>query len=442
MDRAADDRSSGSGSTVVGHVGTALAVIMKGYPRLSETFIAQELLSLQQRGLDFTIYALRAPTDRRLHPVHREITAPVRYLPEYLRDDPARIWRAWRCIRSQSGWRPGYRRAFAAWLRDLRRDPTPNRIRRFGQALVLAAELPPETRHLYVHFLHTPASVTRYAAKIRGLTWSASAHAKDIYTIPDWEKSEKIADARWLTTCTAANVAHLRALAGDGAGKVDLLYHGLDFARFAAVPRPASRRDGRDASDPVRLLSVGRAVPKKGYDVLLTALARLPRDVQWRLVHIGGGELRDDLQAQAARLGLADHIEWQGARTQEEVLAAYRHADLFVLASRITSDGDRDGLPNVLMEAQSQGVACIATHVSGLPELIRSGETGLLVPPDDASALADALAELIRDPAGRDRLGAAGQSEVRRRFDHAAAIAGLADRLRRDIGAERVPVDA
>ncbi|MEM9140350.1 MAG: colanic acid biosynthesis glycosyltransferase WcaL, partial [Pseudomonadota bacterium] len=167
------------------------AVVLKGYPRLSETFIAQELLALQERGHKFQIWSLRQPYDGgRTHPVHNRITASCHYLPEYVYQAPLRIARAWRQARRM----PGYVKARSTWLRDLARDPSPNRGRRWGQALVLAAELPAEVRFLYAHFLHTPASVARYAAMIRGHGWGFSAHAKDIWTIPDWEKTEKIAD--------------------------------------------------------------------------------------------------------------------------------------------------------------------------------------------------------------------------------------------------------
>jgi glycosyltransferase involved in cell wall biosynthesis len=175
----------------------------------------------------------------------------------------------------------------------------------------------------------------------------------------------------------------------------------------------------------VRLLSVGRAVEKKGYDDLLDALARLPTDLDWRLTHIGGGALADDLERRGAALGLAERIDWLGAQPQERVLEAYRDADLFVLASRVAGDGDRDGLPNVLMEAQSQGVCCLATAVSAIPELIRDGETGVLVPPRDPAALAGALARLIAAPETRARLGAAGTRRVRADFSMDGGIARL-----------------
>src|SRR5512144_2873502 len=355
-----------------------VAVVLKGYPRLSETFIAHEIRELERRGLDIRLYSMRLPTDPAVHPMHREITAPVTYLPEYLHDQPLRVLRAWRTARRL----PGYRVARSDWLRDLRRDPTRNRLRRFGQAMVLATDLPTDVGWLHAHFLHTPASVTRYAAKMRMLPWSASAHAKDVWTTPDWEKREKLADCRWLVTCTRVNAEHLTALA-TGAERVELLYHGIDLRRFppSAGGRPA--RDGSDPDDPVVLLSVGRAVAKKGYNVLLEALARVPLGLAWRLVHIGDGPILGALRRRAKALGLSARITWSGARPHQEVLEAYRAADLFVLACRIAEDGDRDGLPNVLMEAQSQGLACISTAVSAIPELIMDGANGVLVPPDD-----------------------------------------------------------
>jgi glycosyltransferase involved in cell wall biosynthesis len=403
-----------------------VAFVLKGYPRLSETFIAQEILALEQRGLDIEIVSLRHPTDRTRHPVHDQIGAPVRYLPEYLKDEPRRVFASWRRARHL----PGYRDARRTWLADLIRDPTPNRIRRFGQALVLAAELPPEVGRLHAHFLHTPASVARYAALMRGLEWSVSAHAKDIWTIPNWEKREKLASAAWAVTCTENGRSHLAGLAASPE-KIALCYHGLDLDRFS-VPPPSpydAAADGSDPQRPVVVLSVGRAVEKKGYDDLLAALALLPQDLAWRFVHIGGGALAPRLKQQSMRLGLADRIEWRGARSQPEVLSAYRAADLFVLAAKIGKDGDRDGLPNVLVEAQSQGLACIATRLPGIAELVVDGRTGMLAPSDDPAALAAALDGLIRNPARRRRLGDAGAVRARREFDIRSGIEKLATRF-------------
>ena len=318
---------------------------------------------------------------------------------------------------------PGYRTAWRTWLKDLIRDPTPNRIRRFGQALVLAAELPTEIGQLHAHFLHTPASVARYAAAMLGIDWSVSAHAKDVWTIPEWEKREKLGSVRWAVTCTETGRRHLAELA-PAPDKVMLCYHGLDLERFGAAPARADHADGSDEARPVRLLSVGRAVAKKGYDDLLAALALLPASLAWRLVHIGGGVLAGDLKREAARL-----IEWRGAQPQPEVLKAYREADLFVLAAKVARDGDRDGLPNVLLEAQSQELACVATALPGLAELIEDGKSGVLVPPADPAALAAALERMIRSPEIRRRLGRDGEARVRRDFDMRAGIEDLAEQF-------------
>jgi glycosyltransferase involved in cell wall biosynthesis len=400
-----------------------VAVVLKGYPRLSETFIAQELLGLERRGLVLQIWSLRQPYDPTNHPVHDEIVAPVAYLPEYLWREPLRVWHGWRRARRL----PGYAAVRRLFLRDLVRDRTPNRLRRFGQACVLAAELPAGVDSLYAHFLHTPSSTARYAALMRGLPFAISAHAKDIWTIPDWEIAEKLADAAWLTTCTRAGAERLRTCARPAdRAKVRLNYHGLDLARFApaAAERPA--RDGSDPANPAIIVSVGRLVEKKGYDDLLAALARLPASLHWRFVHIGGGALKDRLAAQATQLGIADRIEWRGRRAQADVLAALRDADLFVLASRIADDGDRDGLPNVLMEAQSQRLVCVATAVSGIPELIADGATGRLVGERDTAALAGTIGALIADPAERDRLGAAGAARLAEQFSMAAGLDAIA----------------
>ena len=313
------------------------------------------------------------------------------------------------------------RKAFVA---DLKRDPTRNRWRRFGQALVLAAEFPADADWLHAHFIHTPAAVTRYASMLLGIGWSCSAHAKDIWTSPDWDLAEKLNHVRFVATCTKSGFDKLRGLSADPA-RVHLSYHGLDLERFDRFTGKRPARDGTDPADPVILMSVGRAVEKKGYSVLLDALALLPETLAWRFIHIGGGELLDELKAQAETLGLTERIAWLGAKAQEEVLAQYRASDLFVLACRIASDGDRDGLPNVLVEASSQRLACISTTISGVPELLSDDVNGLLVPPDDPQSLSVALIRAIGEPDLRTRLGDAAEKRVREAFDHKASIAEL-----------------
>lgn len=401
-----------------------IAVFLKGYPRLSETFIAQELLNLQKAGLPLHLVSLRHPTDTKRHPVHHEITAPVTYLPEYIHDEWGRSLRAWRAARKL----PGYKKARMIWLRDLRRDPTRNRIRRFAQAMVAAVEVAqhPDVRWLYGHFIHTPGSVTRYAAIMVNKPYSISAHAKDIWTSPDWELREKLDDARWTVTCTKGGADHLAGLASND-DAVKLLYHGLDLDRFPAPDRPESTRTGQDPNTPLHILSVGRAVEKKGLDTLLRALAKLPDDLHWRFTHIAGGPLLKDLKALGDELGLSGRLTFLGSQAQSRVLAEYGEADLFVLPCRIAADGDRDGLPNVIVEAQSQAVPVISSPISGIPELIEDGANGLLVEPDQPAKLAQAITDLAADPDRRDAMGHEGMARVHAHFNAEREIEQLLD---------------
>ncbi len=405
-----------------------LAVVLKGWPRLSETFIAQELVELERRGLRFEVWSMRHPTDSKRHGLHDDLTAKVNYLPEYLYQEPLRVLRGL----IGAARLPGFGPAMRLWLSHLVRDPTPNRVRRFGQAAVLAQEASPELRFVYAHFLHTPTSVALYAGMMRGVRWGFSAHAKDIWTTPDWEKRDKLGRATFGVTCTRLGAEHLRQLSPEPAA-IDLAYHGLDLSRFPAPPPMRPRLNG--SGEVVTIVSVGRLVEKKGYDILLEALAKLPPSLNWRFSHIGGGDLSTALKESASTLGIAERIDWQGARDQKEVIAALRDADIFVLPSRIARDGDRDGLPNVLMEAASQQLPNLCTCVSSIPEFIEDGIQGVLVAPEPG-ALASALASMITDPDGRARMALAAYERLVQSFGMDRGISLLQGRLRKSLSGE------
>ena len=388
------------------------AIFLKGYPRLSETFIAQEILNLQKAGLSLQLVSLRHPTDTKRHPVHHEITAPLLYLPEYVHHEWRRCFQGWMKARKL----PGYKAARNVWLKDLMRDKTRNRARRFVQAMVAAAELGDDIGWFYGHFIHTPGSVTRYSALMRDLPYSISAHAKDIWTSPDWELSEKLDGAEWTVTCTKGGADHLASLASSDEA-VKLVYHGLDLNRFPMPKQFSFSRDGSDPENPVEIVSVGRAVEKKGLDTLLHALAQLPNTLHWRWTHIAGGPLLNDLKKLGQELGIDERLTFLGSQAQSRVLQAYRESDLFVLPCRIAADGDRDGLPNVIVEAQSQGLPVISSPISGIPELIEDGKNGVLVSPDEPATLATAIAKLVGDPALRSAMGEAGANRVHKHFN-------------------------
>jgi glycosyltransferase involved in cell wall biosynthesis len=404
-----------------------LAVVVKGYPRLSETFIAQELLALEGLGFDIDIWSLRHPTDGAVHALNRAVKAKVRYLPEYLYQGPIRVVRGFIDATRLAGFRP----LLAVFFRDLRRDLTANRLRRLGQAFVLARELDPAIGHLHVHYLHTPASVVRYTAILTGRSFSFSAHAKDIWTTPDWERREKIADARWGVACTRHGLEELtRVAARADRERLALVYHGVGHGRMPAAPAPRPVRDGLSPADPVRILSIGRLVAKKGHDTLLEALARLPESLNWTVTIVGTGELKKGLQRRAAKLGLAHRVAFAGALSQDRVVEALRSADLFVLPCREGKNGDRDGLPNVILEAASQGLAVLSTAFAAVPEFIEEDREGVLVAPNDPFALAGAMARLIADPTLRAQLGAAALAKFRHAFSFEAGVAMIAKRLR------------
>jgi len=388
------------------------AIIVKGYPRLSETFIAQEILELEKSGLNIHLVSLRKPTDQKVHPIHNEIKSPIKYLPEYLYLEVWRVFKSWWKIKK----RKNYRKAYLAWKHDLKADFSFSRFRRFGQAIVLAAELPSNIEHIHAHFLHTPASVAHYTAILKGLEWSCSAHAVDIWTTPETELREKLMSCSWIVTCTRTNYERLSYLA-QNPSKVFLAYHGIDLNRFRNTSPNYSDRTGLEMLDPVRILSVGRAVEKKGYTNLLKALAALQNNLNWHFTHVGGGPLTQKLEQLADKLGINNNITWLGPQTQEAVILEYKKADIFVLPSVVARNGDRDGLPNVLMEAQSIGLPCVSTNISAIPELIDHEKTGLLVSYENNEMLTRALTRFITCPDDRLKMGLAGRLKVLDGFD-------------------------
>ncbi len=387
-----------------------IAFILKGYPRLSETFIAQEIQAMEARGHHITIVSLRHPSDELTHPIHCHIKAPIIYLPEYLHHEPLR------CLKSLLGclFYKKILKCLWYWILDIVRDPTLNRIRRLGQAITLAHELDPHITQLHFHFAHTPASVARYTSMLTGIPFSGSAHAKDIWTTPSWDLIAKLKASLFVCVCTQAGEQALRALLSETeALRVRLIYHGvhLDKIAVATTDTPAQSLPNQ----PFEILSVARLVPKKGYEDLLAALAQL-KGFDWHFTHIGPGNPQA-LQALAKKLNIDHHITWKGAMKHFDILASMRQSDVFVLASKIDPSGDRDGLPNVLMEAASQKLALIASDVSAIPELIDDHATGLLVPPSNPILLAQAISKLATQPDTRFQIAHGGYAALFAKFD-------------------------
>ena len=291
----------------------------------------------------------------------------------------------------------------------------------------MATEVSNAVDALYAHFLHTPSSVARYTAIIHDIEWGFSAHAKDIWTSPDWEIKEKLNPAAhgatFGVTCTASGLKQLQRFESRK-DTVSLAYHGLDLSRF---PEPPVRK--ADNNQSFKILSVGRLVEKKGFDRLLHALALLPDNLNWHWTHVGGGALGLDLESQAQDLNIDDQISWLGELEQPDVIEQMRKANVFILPSRVADDGDRDGLPNVLMEAASQKLPLIATPVSAIPEFITDRQHGLLVE-DKPELLAKALEELSTDQALRAQMAEAAFDRLTHEFGVDTGLQCVENKLR------------
>ena len=403
-----------------------VAVVLRAWPRLSETFIAQELLELERRGLNMRIYALKKMGANEAHPLHLQLKSPVVYLGTSLWRNPWQFLRAWLLSCRNRGYAKA-RRILQQQLASERREGyhSTRRRKNFRRGFLLSSRLPRNTALIYAHFLHDPASVARYAAVMRGFEWSFSAHAKDIWTLPKEEVQQKVQSACWGVTCTDFHRRYLAQLGGDW-GKITCIYHGLDLRRFPDYADRSLGPAGEDPENPVVILTAARAAPKKGLDTLLSALSLLPKELNWRWRLVGGDEEgKRDLALEAGSLHLHDRIDWVAPLKHHELLDEYRNVDVFALPCRIAADGDRDGIPNVLMEAMSQRLPVLSTWLPSIRELVTDG--GVLVSPNDISSLAEEIETLIRNPWQRLKMGESGRRLIEKRFSfdhHIEALAG------------------
>ena len=383
-----------------------LAILVKTWPKLSETFILEEVLGLERSGVDLRLYALEPPSDEIRHPVVAQVRAPLVCVPPLAAGHA--LGYAWRHLQlaATSPWR------YVQTLGQAMRQRT---LREFLRGGWLAVQLRQDgAAHLHVHFISTPAEVAAAASATGGLPFSISAHAKDIYTSRPEDLQRRMQAARFTVTCTEFNRQTLVALAPMA--RVRRMYHGIDHTEF----HPRHRQAATTLSgQPPLVLAVGRLRAKKGLDTLIDAV-RLLRDrgLALRCEIVGYGEEQAALEARIRGQGLNDVIALRGKLARADVIACYARASLFVQPSRVTADGDRDGIPNVLLEAMAMGLPVVASRVSGIPEILRHLDNGLLVEPDDAAALADAMAQALSQPAMTRALGEQARAAVLASFDN------------------------
>lgn len=397
-----------------------LVVVVNLFPRLSETFVLQELLELERQGARLHLIAVRHPEELvQLEGVER-LQAEVEYLPEVAPFALNRMVRmriraahAALCLEAP--------KRYLNALGEITASPDFSRTTLRRSVLLAHRLLQLGSPPVYVHFAHKPATVARFAARLAGIPYGLSAHAKDIWLTPSAELARKVRDAEVVLTCTSGGRAYLERLAA-GRTPVELVYHGVDTAALA--PSEAA------PPDPV-VLSVGRLVEKKGYPTLLRAAALVrDRGLAFQLRIAGEGPEWPALQRLVHELGLGRQVSFLGPLTESELRAQYAQAQVFALACQELTNGDRDGIPNVILEAMACGLAVASSASPGVAEAVVDGESGLLVPQGDEAALAAALARLLADPELRQRLGMAGRARAVEGFDRTVHLARAADVLR------------
>jgi glycosyltransferase involved in cell wall biosynthesis len=412
-----------------------VAYILKGYPRLSEIFITSEIYRLEQLGVKLRMAVIKHGEAVGANGLFNKIQAQPNYLPQTssLSQTSLRHWLGLHlhdfmpALRSVSRQRPSglARAALVAFAQAVRARrsffafPRKLYLKEFLQAVWIARDIlnANDVRHIHAHFSHGATTVAWLVSIITGLPFSFTAHAKDIYCDslnPAGLLRRKLRAARFVVTCTDANREHLLKL--EPTANVRCIYHGLN-AEFADLLVNAANPPERN--NRLRALGVGRLVPKKGFDVLVEACAILKRrGFHFETAIVGEhGEHEAQLRQQIAAHGLKDHVRLVGPLEQSRLYNEYQRADIFCLPCRVLDNGDRDGLPNVLMEAMACGLPVVTTPVSGIPEIIKDGQNGALVPPDNAEALANAIERISSNRTLARNLGRAGRLTVLERFD-------------------------
>jgi colanic acid/amylovoran biosynthesis glycosyltransferase len=374
--------------------------VLKRYPRYSETFIVNEILAHEASGLEIEIFALRPPTDNHFQDVISRVQAPV----NYVQSSGIRAPEFWEALQRVGELRPD------VWpeLEHARGEEG----REVFQALQLAlATHEKGITHLHAHFGTDAAAVARLASKFGRVPYTFTAHAKDIFheSVNPEDLGRKLREAASVITVSDYNLDYLLENYGPDTPPLYRLYNGLELERFPYGP-PESR--------PRKIVGVGRLVEKKGFVELVKACALLKsRGVEFECEIVGTGELEDELRARISALDLEDRVKLTGPRPQREVIRTVQEATAFAAPCVVGADGNRDGLPTVLLEAMALGTPCVSTDVTGIPEVLRHEETGLMVPQHDPAALSLALERLLDDGPLRARLARNARRLIEDEFD-------------------------
>jgi colanic acid/amylovoran biosynthesis glycosyltransferase len=388
-----------------------IGYLLRMYPRFSQTFVVNEILELERQGANLRIGSLRRPTDGAFHDSISRVRATCDYLPDYFFEN-------WSKIRTAHLDRA--RAAFRGWSGGLASALTFRDVSFFDfvqAALVCRWAAKHKLRHLHVHFGTSEATVAWLARRMGGPSYSLTLHAFDIFreNVDRDLLARKINAAEFVVTVCQSNQRFMAAhLPGVDVSRIRVNYNGIDLERFAAASGPR---------EPLSIFAVGRLIEKKGFDHLVRAVARLrDRDPQGPLGRIrcaiaGDGPEESRLKSLIGELRLKDQVRLLGPLRQEEIRTRLGTAACFVLPCVRARDGNIDALPTVLLEAQARGCPVISTNLSGNPEIIEDGRSGLLVEPEADDALAEAIARVLLNDTLAAELGAGGRARAEERFD-------------------------
>ena len=404
---------------------TRVGYVVRSWPRLSQTFILQEIAALERRGVEVEVFSLSRSHEPLVQPEIDGLRAPVRHL-----DPPSTLLGRLICalrLTSMAATHPVVvaRVLFArSWDRGYHGA---SRFVLLRQASQLAARVRAGRRsgrrlqHLHAHFAHDPAGVASIVSGVTGIPFSFTAHARDLYQLEPGVLAARVAAAAAVVTICDANLEHIRSICRPhDRPRVTVVHNGLDLADFD----PAGRAD-TDGS--LRIVSIARLVEKKGLDDLVAVCMGLrARGIRFTCRIFGEGPLQRALQESIERGGLGALVTLEGARTRAELVAILVESDVFALLPFVTADGDRDGIPTVLVEAMAMGLPVVTTAVAGIPDLVHDGVDGIVLRPRDVASATSAIALLAREPSERARLGEAARKTVEASFDGAQSARQLA----------------
>jgi glycosyltransferase involved in cell wall biosynthesis len=408
-----------------------IGYLLRSYPRLSQTFVLNEILALEQIGVSIQIFALTNPHEKTVQMQVNQVRASIQYLDEAVqsRAFEAMLRENFEVARRHlKGYFWGL--FYIAINKQIDQGYTvSNRWQCFLQAvhfiyLLILEEQKTGKRidHLHAHFAHDPTLIAYLVHHITDIPFSFTAHARDLYQVPEKVLMDRIQDARAVVTCCGANLEYLNQIAPSQKSKFSLVYHGVNLDDFHPSPNSDA---GRDSKYPL-ILSIGRLVEKKGFQDLLQSLFLVKQRGEYFHCSIyGDGPLCKPLQQWIEDNDMTDEIMLMGDRTQQELISVFQNATLFILTPVQTEDGDRDGIPNVLLEAMAVGLPVISTAVAGIPELVDHDENGLLYQPHDVEGISSGILELLGNAEKRSQFGAAASKKVKEQFDLAVAAQQL-----------------